>query len=93
MNHDPKCFPDHDVFRPERYLDDEGRLTDAIPNTHHLGHLTFGTGRRCVLLVSANGTDLHEVQDVPGKRSGHSIPVHGVCEHAMGFQHGVDDRL
>ena len=48
MNRDPAYFPDYDVFRPERYIDSDGRLTDVVPNTHHLGHMSFGTGRRYV---------------------------------------------
>lgn len=46
MNRDPNFFPDYDVFRPERYLNAEGELNDIIPDTHGLGHLSFGAGKR-----------------------------------------------
>ena len=46
INHDPRYFPDHDEFRPERYIDVSGRLAEPIPDTHGLGHLSFGSGRR-----------------------------------------------
>ena len=46
MNRDPDYFPDYDVFRPGRYLDAEGELNDLIPDTHGLGHLSFGAGKR-----------------------------------------------
>ncbi|KAJ3521356.1 hypothetical protein NM688_g9026 [Phlebia brevispora] len=46
MNRDPVLFPDYDAFRPERFLDVDGQLTDLIPDTHGLGHLSFGAGKR-----------------------------------------------
>lgn len=48
MNRDPKHFPDFEEFRPERYLDDTGKLRESIPDTHNQGHLMYGTGRRWV---------------------------------------------
>ncbi|KAJ7671941.1 cytochrome P450 [Mycena rosella] len=49
MNRDPKIFPDFDEFRPERFLDVTETFDDVPPNTHGLGHATFGFGRRiCV---------------------------------------------
>ena len=53
MHHDPKIFQDPDEFRPERYLNSEGGLSEAIPDTHQLGHMSFGTGRRFVLVRRA----------------------------------------
>ena len=46
MHQDETHFPDHDEYRPERYLNAEGHLTDDVPDTHHLGHMGFGAGRR-----------------------------------------------
>ncbi|PSR77855.1 hypothetical protein PHLCEN_2v7676 [Hermanssonia centrifuga] len=46
MNRDPKYFPDYEEFRPERYLDDAGQLSEPIPDTHAQGHFTYGSGRR-----------------------------------------------
>ena len=50
MNRDPTHFPDPDEFRPSRYLDASGQLSDNIPDTHHQGHMGFGSGRRCAFL-------------------------------------------
>ena len=46
MNHDPEIFPDFDNFRPERFLDESGKIDIAPPDTHGMGHVTFGFGRR-----------------------------------------------
>ena len=51
MHRDPKYFPDPDVLRPDRFLDASGQLTDTIPDTHGQGHMTFGCGRRRVLVA------------------------------------------
>ena len=47
---DPDVFSDGDVFRPERFLDVEGKNEVAPPNTHNMGHVTYGFGRRWVAL-------------------------------------------
>ena len=49
MNHDPEIFPDFDNFRPERFLDESGKIDIAPPDTHGMGHVTFGFGRRYVV--------------------------------------------
>ena len=46
MNHDSNIFDNPEEFMPERYLDDNGSLKDAIPDTVGLGHASFGAGRR-----------------------------------------------
>ncbi|KAI0088580.1 cytochrome P450 [Irpex rosettiformis] len=43
---DPSIFPDFDTYRPERWLDAAGKLKPAPPDTHQMGHLSFGFGRR-----------------------------------------------
>ena len=48
MNRDPTIFPDFDNFRPERFLDETGTVDIAPPDTHEMGHVTFGFGKRCV---------------------------------------------
>lgn len=50
VNRDPTYFPDFDEFRPERYLNESGELADPIPDTHVQGHLSYGSGRRYVLI-------------------------------------------
>lgn len=59
MNRDPTYFPDFDEFRPARYLNESGELADPIPDTHTQGHLTYGTGRRCVILILLTVTGFH----------------------------------
>jgi cytochrome P450 len=49
-NHDRAIFGDDaDEFRPERHLDDKGKLLPGPMETNQEGHVTFGFGRRiCV---------------------------------------------
>ncbi|KIJ64543.1 hypothetical protein HYDPIDRAFT_111879 [Hydnomerulius pinastri MD-312] len=49
INRDPEVFPDYEEYRPERFLDETGTI-DSVPlDTHGMGHVTFGFGRRiCV---------------------------------------------
>jgi cytochrome P450 len=48
---DPEVFPDFDEFRPERFLDPSGSVDVVPPDTHGMGHVTYGFGRRCVVSV------------------------------------------
>ncbi|KAJ7229311.1 cytochrome P450 [Mycena haematopus] len=50
MNRDPEVYGHNaHLFEPTRHLDEDGRLTIAIPETKEEGHNTFGFGRRsCV---------------------------------------------
>ncbi|KAJ6573863.1 cytochrome P450 [Mycena vulgaris] len=55
MNRDPSIFPDFDEFRPERFLDATEKFENVPPDTHGMGHATFGFGRRiCVGLNFAH---------------------------------------
>ncbi|KAI0088549.1 cytochrome P450 [Irpex rosettiformis] len=55
MNRDPTMYPDFDVFRPERFLDESGKNEVVPSGTHNMGHVTFGFGRRnCIGLHFAN---------------------------------------
>jgi len=49
-NHDRAIFgEDADEFRPERHLDDQGKMLAGPAETSQTGHVTFGFGRRiCV---------------------------------------------
>ncbi|KAI0088548.1 cytochrome P450 [Irpex rosettiformis] len=52
---DPTIFPDFDVYRPDRFLDESGKNEISPPDTHQMGHVTYGFGRRsCVGLHFAN---------------------------------------
>lgn len=47
MNRDTDIWgSDATEFRPERFLDENGQLKAAVPDTHEEGHVTFGFGRR-----------------------------------------------
>ena len=59
MNRDPKHFSDYDKFRPERFLDNDGKLTDSVPDTHDLGHYSFGSGRRYLCMLPSVATYLN----------------------------------
>ncbi|KAI0027580.1 cytochrome P450 [Vararia minispora EC-137] len=49
-NHDPEIYgEDAHTFNPSRYLDADGQLKPAPPDTKDEGHVSFGFGRRiCV---------------------------------------------
>ena len=38
---DPNIYPDYEEFRPERFLDQDGKY-DIPQNTHGQGHVTYG---------------------------------------------------
>lgn len=43
---DPSVYPDFDTFRPERFLDESGQVETAPPDTHNMGHTSYGFGTR-----------------------------------------------
>ena len=93
MNHDPSHFPDHDDFRPERYLDSEGQLSDEVPNTHHLGHMSFGTGRRYLLIQLSVLVPYQRVswQGMSWQRDGRTDALHRSSDYSMGIQRRMRD--
>ncbi|OSX64673.1 hypothetical protein POSPLADRAFT_1044160 [Postia placenta MAD-698-R-SB12] len=52
---DPDVFPSPEDFIPERFLDETGVFDVIPPDTHGMGHVNFGFGRRiCAGLHFAN---------------------------------------
>lgn len=43
---DPALHSEPEEFRPERHLDATQKIDVSPPDTHNLGHATFGFGRR-----------------------------------------------
>ena len=90
MNRDPKYFPDYDAFRPERFLGPDGALTDLVPDTHGLGHLTFGSGRRYVFASDPEMPSLTGcawTQDVHREGAREPDAVHRLRVHVVGLRH------
>ena len=86
MHRDPALFPDPDVFRPERYLNDAGQLKPALPDTHGYGHLSYGFGKRYALdpnMITLYAT-LTERQDLPRHAFCGTETIHRDCNHVMG---------
>ncbi|ESK87137.1 cytochrome p450 [Moniliophthora roreri MCA 2997] len=47
MNHDTAMYgPDPDIFRPERFMKEDGTHKASPPDTKDIGHYSFGFGRR-----------------------------------------------
>lgn len=56
MQRDPALYPDPEAFRPERFLDENGKPKPPMADTHGQDHATFGFGKRyvarcCMLIV------------------------------------------
>ena len=49
MQRDPLLYSDPAAFRPERFLNESGKLKPAMADTHGQGHVTFGFGKRYAL--------------------------------------------
>ena len=50
MNRNPEIYGyDADHFNPARFLDGNGQMAPALPDTKEEGHVTFGYGRRSCL--------------------------------------------
>lgn len=50
MNRDRNIYGlDADDFNPDRFMDDQGQLLSALPNTKDEGHVSFGFGPRICL--------------------------------------------
>jgi cytochrome P450 len=66
MNRDPELYgEDFDSFRPERFLDEEGKLKPTHPNSKGEGHFTYGFGRRiCVGRHVANNTLFIDIANI-----------------------------
>ncbi|KAI0072737.1 cytochrome P450 [Panus rudis PR-1116 ss-1] len=55
VDRDPALYTDPEAFIPERHLDPTETMDLAHPDTHNLGHLSFGFGRRkCVGVTFAS---------------------------------------
>ena len=61
MTHDPEVYTDPDVFRPERFIAENGETLPPDPRT-----LVFGFGRRCVFLSILWSTKITLEKDLSG---------------------------
>ena len=86
MHQDTSHFPDHDEYRPERYLNAEGRLVDLVADTHQRGHLSFGSGRRYV--VPSDSVERRPIcsQGLSWQRPRGTYAVHSVRHDLVGVQ-------
>lgn len=65
MHRDPEIYGSNaDQFVPERYLDDNGTLSEPLLHTKDEGHLTFGFGRRYDCKNSFHVIELKLSQDL-----------------------------
>ncbi|KAH8091810.1 cytochrome P450 [Cristinia sonorae] len=65
MNNDREVYGDPEIFRPERFLDENEEREVIPPNTHGEGHTLFGYGRRrCPGFAVANNTILLNIATI-----------------------------
>ena len=86
MNHDTAYFDEPDVFKPERYLDAEGRRKEPIPDTHGHDHGTFGSGRRYVLGVLTLFMYPHQTSESASGEISHNRPSSSTSQLSYGLQ-------
>jgi cytochrome P450 len=85
INRDPEAYGDDAAsFKPERFLDEHGRLTSGPAETRDDGHSTYGFGRRaCVGKHAANDSLFISMATVlwalrlerPRDESGKEVPL------------------
>ncbi|ESK85430.1 cytochrome p450 [Moniliophthora roreri MCA 2997] len=94
MNHDPATYgQDPDVFRPERFLNEDGTHKESPPDTKDEGHYSFGFGRRICPgrhlasnIVLSFAIVLWAAKLEPGKDAhGNEVPISISNDQAIGF--------
>ena len=86
MSRDPSIYPDYETFRPERFLDSSGNFKAAPPDTHGMGHMSYGFGKRYVFehnIITLYAT-LTERQYLPRHAFRGTETIHRDCSHVMG---------
>ncbi|EIN04665.1 cytochrome P450 [Punctularia strigosozonata HHB-11173 SS5] len=95
---DEKAYPEPEVFKPDRFLDKDGKLD---PNAQHPNVAAFGYGRRIcpgrwfgeqsLLSMAATALAVCDIQPVKGEKLEANM-LHGIVTHPAPFRCSFRER-